>query len=67
MGSHPRCVLSALGRNNMLETVSSELNKYGSDGDLLLCGDFNARTGCQVSDFIINDDDLHASVSRDYL
>ena len=35
---------------DMFETVSSRLNKYSSDGDILLCGDFKARTGFHNSD-----------------
>ena len=52
---------------DMLETISSGLNKYSSDGDILLCGDFNARTGCHNSDFIINYDGLYVPVPSDYL
>ena len=33
----------------------------------MLCGDFNARTGCHNSDFIINDDGLSVPVPSDYL
>ena len=49
---------------DMLETVSSRLNKYSSDGDILLCSNFNARTGCHSSDFIINDDGLYMRSER---
>ena len=52
---------------DMLETISSGLIKYSSDGDILLCGDFNARTGCHNSEFIINDDGLYVPVPSDYL
>ena len=42
---------------NIFESVSNEMSKYNLVGDVLLCGDFNARTGCGLADFINNDND----------
>ena len=52
---------------DILESVSNEMSKYNLDRDILLCGDFNARTGCGVADFISNDDDIHFPVTENYL
>ena len=30
---------------DILDSISKEMTKYSLDGDILLCGDFNARTG----------------------
>ena len=42
---------------DIIASVGSDLSRYSSDGNILLCGDFNARTGCKVPDFIVNDND----------
>ena len=49
--------------NDILESVANEMSEYNLDGDILLCGDFNARTGNGVADFISDDDDMHVPVA----
>ena len=52
---------------DIIASVGSDLSRYSSGGNILLCGDFNARTGCKVPDFIVNDNDVHVPVSNHYL
>ena len=52
---------------DIIASVGSDLSRYSSDGNILLCGDFNARTGCKIPDFIVNDNDVHVPVSNHYL
>ena len=51
----------------IIESISNDMSKYSLDGDVLLCGDFNARTGSGVADFINDDDDIHVPVADNYL
>ena len=45
--------------NKVLETIERELiEKYSEKGDIILMGDFNARTGSE-EDLIISDDTSH--------
>ena len=53
--------------NDIFESVANEMSEYNLDGDILLCGDFNARTGSGVADFISDDDDMHVPVADNYL
>jgi hypothetical protein len=39
------------------------IDKYGKMGDIMLAGDFNARTGSEP-DFIVNDNILHIPIDN---
>jgi exonuclease III len=48
---------------NVLETIERDLiEKYSEKGDIILMGDFNARTGSE-EDLIISDDTAHVPLS----
>jgi exonuclease III len=48
---------------NVLETIERDLiEKYNEKGDIILMGDFNARTGSE-EDLIISDDTSHVPLS----
>jgi endonuclease/exonuclease/phosphatase family metal-dependent hydrolase len=48
---------------NVLETIERDLiEKYSEKGDIILMGDFNARTGSE-EDLIISDDTSHVPLS----
>ena len=57
--------LSKMGIN-VLETIEKDIvEKYNNKGDIILMGDFNARTGNE-DDFISNDAAAHIPVSNDF-
>jgi hypothetical protein len=45
--------------HDILECIENETVEYKKYGNILLCGDFNARIS-NSDDFIINDDNSHA-------
>ena len=45
-------------------SVGSDLLRYSSDSNRFLYVDFNARIGCNVPDFIVNDNDVHVPISK---
>jgi endonuclease/exonuclease/phosphatase family metal-dependent hydrolase len=48
---------------NVLEKIERDLiEKYSEKGDIILMGDFNARTGSE-EDLIISDDTSHVPLS----
>jgi endonuclease/exonuclease/phosphatase family metal-dependent hydrolase len=48
---------------NVLETIARDIiEKYSEKGDIIMMGDFNARTGSE-EDLIISDDTSHVSLS----
>jgi hypothetical protein len=40
---------------NILDILEEDITKYAADGDIILMGDINARTGDQETDFIPNE------------
>lgn len=51
---------------NLLELLEKDiLEKYGKKGDIILLGDFNARTGSNP-DFIIKDSTTHMPIDNNY-
>lgn len=51
---------------DILSLIGADLLEYSKVGNALLCGDFNARTGCKEADFIVNDNVSHIPVSDTY-
>ena len=53
---------------DVISTLEKEIHKYSTQGQILLLGDFNARTGT-LNDFIENDADdfltIHSTYNRD--
>jgi hypothetical protein len=50
---------------NILECLEKDMLFYNNSGDVLLCGDFNARTS-NCNDFISNDDNMYIPVFEQY-
>jgi exonuclease III len=44
--------------DTVLDEISNDVSKYSQIGDVVICGDLNARTGKKL-DYIIGDDDTH--------
>jgi hypothetical protein len=45
---------------DILDCIEKDISTYKMSGDILLCGDFNARTASEP-DFIVNDDNSYSS------
>ena len=53
-------------RDNLWIILQQEVAQFSLEGNVMLTGDFNARTG-QLQDFIINDSDDHLPLPPDYV
>ena len=52
--------------HSMFEVIESELCKYMSEGQVILMGDFNSRTGASA-DYIVNDNVTHVQMPSLYI
>ena len=48
------------------DAIVRDINIFKNDGNILLCGDLNARTGSD-QDFIQDDNDKHISLDLSYI
>lgn len=52
--------------DDTLQCLEHDIQNFSEKGDILLCGDFNARTGIK-DDFISNDNNNHLPLDVDYV
>lgn len=53
------------GQKSVLENLQDDVSKFRDLGEILLCGDFNARVGIE-NDFILGDENHHNPASSSY-
>ena len=50
---------------DIIESIETGINKYKDKGEIMICGDMNARTAC-LDDFIAHDDSKYLPLCRSY-
>jgi endonuclease/exonuclease/phosphatase (EEP) superfamily protein YafD len=46
-------------QDDILELIEKDISKYSNDGEIILAGDLNARTGTHALDFIPADNTIN--------
>ena len=52
-------------QQDLLDLLKKDISVYKTKGDIMICGDLNARTGCE-KDFIVNDGIDHLPLYQNY-
>lgn len=60
------CSFHQKSDEDTLEAVIKDVNTYKRDGQIIICGDLNARTGTEL-DFIHDDNDKHLPLDPAYI
>ena len=60
------CLFQSKSDSDSLEAIIRDINNFKDYGDILICGDLNARTGLDPN-FIVNDSDKHVPLDPSYI
>ena len=52
-------------KHDVLDCIEKDITHYNKLGNILLCGDFNARISCE-NDFILNHESKFTPIYEDY-
>ena len=60
------CLFQSKSDSDSLEAIIRDINNFKDYGNILICGDLNARTGLDPN-FIVNDSDKHVPLDPSYI